>query len=622
MIDLLHNPLLILAIGIVTVVGMIIVLRVNAFIALITAALLVSLLSPGDWGGKMERVAASFGGFVGRIGIVIAMAAVIGKCLMDSGAADRIVRSFVGVLGERRAPEALCGASFVLAVPVFFDTVFYLMVPLARSLWRTTRKNYMLYILAIATGGVVTHGLVPPTPGPLVMAANLGFDIGTMILVGAMIGAPAAVVGLLAARLFNRWQDVPCRPYAGEEEAPPLGDEELPGLAISLAPILLPVLLISGKTITGTLAEAEHRTLVRQGDVFDWPALAGALAESHEPDTPAPLGRLAEWLPAELTDALARAHAQGSIDAELAGRVQEAVAGWVDEHDPLFDPAFAGTSLGKPTERLLDRGAMRLPAAERERFQEHYRAAVLEGVLPSETSRRMVRQVLAQLSDAERRNFDYLVLEAALPALARQTWRRRAADVAALLGDANLALLISGALAMAVLKRSRGLSLGQLAKSAETALMSGGVIILITSAGGAFGEMLKMAGVGKSVENLFAQSSFSTGTIMLLIGFVVAALLKIAQGSSTVAMITTSAMMASMGASAEMLGFHPVYLATAIAGGSLVCSWMNDSGFWIVARMSALSETETLKSWTVLLVVIGVAILGFTFVAANLLPLA
>lgn len=464
MIDLLHNPLLILAIGIVTVVGMIIVLRVNAFIALITAALLVSLLSPGDWGGKMERVAASFGGFVGRIGIVIAMAAVIGKCLMDSGAADRIVRSFVRVLGERRAPEALCGASFVLAVPVFFDTVFYLMVPLARSLWRTTRKNYMLYILAIATGGVVTHGLVPPTPGPLVMAANLGFDIGTMILVGAMIGAPAAVVGLVGARLFNRWQPVPCRPYAGEEEAPPLGDEELPGLAISLAPILLPVLLISGKTISK------------------------ALVESYQSAAPAAL--------------------------------------------------------------------------------------------------------------------------------------LRAADVAALLGDANLALLISGALAMAVLKRSRGLSLGQLAKSAETALMSGGVIILITSAGGAFGEMLKMAGVGQSVENLFAQNSFSTGTIMLLIGFLVAALLKIAQGSSTVAMITTSAMMASMGASAEMLGFHPVYLATAIAGGSLVCSWMNDSGFWIVARMSALSETETLKSWTVLLVVIGVAILGFTFVAANLLPLA
>jgi len=615
------DPLVILTIGIVTVVGMIIVLRVNAFIALITAALLVSLLSTGALSEKMARVAFSFGGFVGRIGIVIAMAAVIGKCLMDSGAADRIVRSFVRVLGERRAPEALCGASFVLAVPVFFDTVFYLMVPLARSLWRTTRKNYMLYILAIATGGVVTHGLVPPTPGPLVMAANLGFGIGTMMLVGAMIGAPAAVVGLLASRLFNRWQDVPCRPYAGEEETEPLSDEQLPGLAVSLAPILLPVLLISGKTITGTLAEAEHHALVRQGDVFDWPALGGALAESSEPDAPAPLGRLAELLPAELSGALAQAHEQGTIDAELADRLQQAVAQLVDQHELLFDPAFAGTSLGKPAQQLLDRGAMRLPAPEHKRFQEHYRTAALEGVLPSETSRQMVRRVLAQLSDEQRRDFDYLVLEAAMPGLGRQTWRSRTADVAALLGDANLALLISGALAMIVLWRWRGLSLAQLAKSVESALMSGGVIILITAAGGAFGQMLKTAGVGRSVEDLFAQSSFSAGTIMLLIGFLVAALLKIAQGSSTVAMITTSAMLASMGATAEMLGFHPVYLATAIAGGSLVCSWMNDSGFWIFARMSALTETEAIKSWTVLLVVIGLAILGFTFVAANLLPL-
>ncbi len=87
------SPLLILIIGIVIVIGMIIVLRVNAFIALITAAMVVSILSPGVLSEKMSRVAIAFGNVVGSIGIVIAMAAVIGKCLMDSGAADRIVRS-------------------------------------------------------------------------------------------------------------------------------------------------------------------------------------------------------------------------------------------------------------------------------------------------------------------------------------------------------------------------------------------------------------------------------------------------------------------------------------------------------------------------------------------------
>ncbi len=101
------NPLLLLLIGVLVVVGMILVLRLNAFIALITAALLMSLLSPGEASEKVSRVAEAFGGVVGGIGIVIALAAVIGKCLMDSGAADRIVRSFLGVLGEKRAASAL-----------------------------------------------------------------------------------------------------------------------------------------------------------------------------------------------------------------------------------------------------------------------------------------------------------------------------------------------------------------------------------------------------------------------------------------------------------------------------------------------------------------------------------
>ncbi len=138
------SPLLILGIGIVVVIGLIIVLRVHAFIALITAAMIVSLLAPGEFADKINRVAAAFGNTVGGIGIVIALAAIIGKCLMDSGAADRIVRSFLKLLGEKNASWALMGSGFVLSIPVFFDTVFYLLVPLARSLHKRTQKNYML----------------------------------------------------------------------------------------------------------------------------------------------------------------------------------------------------------------------------------------------------------------------------------------------------------------------------------------------------------------------------------------------------------------------------------------------------------------------------------------------
>ena len=114
---------------------------------------------------------------------------------MASGAADRIVQSFLKVLGEKRSSWALMGSGFVLSVPVFFDTVFYLLVPLARSLFRRTNANYLLYILAISAGGAITHTLVPPTPGPLVMATTLSIDIGVMILIGAIVAFPAAVAG-------------------------------------------------------------------------------------------------------------------------------------------------------------------------------------------------------------------------------------------------------------------------------------------------------------------------------------------------------------------------------------------------------------------------------------------
>src|SRR5690606_18178721 len=109
--------------------------KMNAFISLITAAMVVSLLAPltpeeqSAGIDQMKRVATAFGASAGGIGIVIALAAVIGQCMMDSGAADRVVRSFLRLLGEKRAPFALMGSGYVLAVPVFFDTVFYLLVP-------------------------------------------------------------------------------------------------------------------------------------------------------------------------------------------------------------------------------------------------------------------------------------------------------------------------------------------------------------------------------------------------------------------------------------------------------------------------------------------------------------
>ncbi len=459
------HPLIILVVGMLTVILMITWLRMNAFIALITSAVVVSLLSPGDMAEKISRVATEFGNTAGSIGIVIALAVVIGKCMMDSGAADRIVRGFLSLLGEKRSSTALMASGFVLSVPVFFDTVFYLLVPLARSMHRRTKKHYLKYAMAIAAGGVVTHSLVPPTPGPLIMADNLGIDIGVMIMVGALVAIPAAVAGMLFSGYADRRMNIQMKPLSGELSEPePLEDHQLPGLLVSLLPIILPVLLVSTNTIVRTMAKG----------------------------------------------------------------------------------AAEGSGLS------------------------------------------------------------------------------RAVGITAVLGNVNLAMLMSTAIAMWMLKSKRALTNVQLAKVVEVSLMSGGVIILITAGGGAFGGMLKAAQIGPAIENLFKGDSGQPagGMMLLVLGALIAALMKIAQGSTTVAMITSSAMIAAMITSTETLGYHPAYLATAIGGGSMIGSWMNDSGFWIFVKMTGLTEAEGLKSWTPLLAIVGFTGVIVSFLLALILPMA
>ena len=212
------HPLLILTIAIAVVFILILRLRINAFIALITAATTVGILSPNvALGDVMPAVAGEFGGVCASIAIVIALAALIGQCLMESGAADKIVRVFVRALGEKHASLSLLSSGYVLSVPVFFDTVFYLLVPLARAMRVRTGKNYLLFLMAICAGGAVTHSMVPPTPGPLAMAATLDIDLGVMILVGAVIALPMSFGGWLFGMLRDRQIEIPAARDAGTD---------------------------------------------------------------------------------------------------------------------------------------------------------------------------------------------------------------------------------------------------------------------------------------------------------------------------------------------------------------------------------------------------------------------
>ena len=188
------------------------------------------------------------------------------------------------------------------------------------------------------------------------------------------------------------------------------------------------------------------------------------------------------------------------------------------------------------------------------------------------------------------------------------------------LGIPALALMISMIFALITWVRWIKPTGADFSQAVETALLSGGLVILITAAGGAFGAMLKVTNVAVDIKTLF-EGSQAVGMATLFLAFGMAALLKIAQGSSTTAMITVSSMMAAFGLQQEELGFNLVYICTAIGAGSCMGSWMNDSGFWIVAKMSGLSETEALKTWTPLLASLGVVSLVMTIILTKVMPL-
>jgi GntP family gluconate:H+ symporter len=184
------------------------------------------------------------------------------------------------------------------------------------------------------------------------------------------------------------------------------------------------------------------------------------------------------------------------------------------------------------------------------------------------------------------------------------------------IGNKNTALIIGALLALWVLARQKKLPLRELSRLMGPPLETGGVIILITAAGGAFGYMLGQAGVGTA---LAAWAGNHSGVDLILLSYGVAIVFRIAQGSATVAMQTTSAMVAGLAAT---LPYHPIYVFLAIGFGAIGFSWMNDSGFWVVSRLSGFTERETLRTWSVLLTFISVTGVLFTWILSKVLPLA
>lgn len=479
-----QDPLFILAIGILFVVGGIIGLRLHAFLALLLGAFIVAILTPdasimlyaSGKGMGIEaaraltdtkiglRIAGEFGKTCGKIGILIAMASIIGKCMLESGGAEKIVRSTLKISGVKNAPITFLGSSFFIGIPVFFDTVFYLMVPLAKAMAMKIGKNYLLLVLAIIAGAAMANSLVPPTPGPLFLVSEMNIPIGLMMVGGILVGIVTIIAGYAYAVWANKKWSIPLRdsidaPLKHIKTLSSQDGQQLPSLWFALMPILIPIVLISAK--------------------------AGLNTFINTSDSPS-----------------------------------------------QFDLAYVFFNF-----------------------------------------------------------IDFF-------------------------GEKNIAL-VSGAVAALIMLaiQKRGDKKAML-DSVQAAIMSAGVIILITSAGGAFGGMLQQTNISARISELTQDYQMA----LIPLAFLITAVVRTAQGSATVAMITASGILSGM-ANSMQLEYHQLYIGLAIACGSKLIPWMNDSGFWIVCKMSNLTEKEVLKTFSPMLAIMGITGLIVIMIAAKILPL-
>ncbi|MEW9531204.1 gluconate:H+ symporter [Microbispora sp. NPDC049125] len=246
-----HDTRLIVAalVGIATIVVLITKLKTHPFLALALGSGVLGLVAGMPFGKLIDSFSDGLGTTVANVGVLIALGAMLGKLLADSGGADEIVDGILRRSGDRGLPWAITLIAVLIGLPMFFEIGLVLLIPVVLLVARRSSRPVMLVAVPALAGLSVLHGLVPPHPGPLVAISTLKADLGITLGLGLLVAIPTVVVaGPLFARVAARWVDA----TPPERLIPDRRDEEpgrRPGFAVTVATILLPVVLMLGRAL-------------------------------------------------------------------------------------------------------------------------------------------------------------------------------------------------------------------------------------------------------------------------------------------------------------------------------------------------------------------------------------
>ncbi|AMO79946.1 MAG: gluconate transporter [Enterobacterales bacterium] len=419
--------------------------RMHAFVALMLVSIGAGIFSGMPLDDIAKTMEKGMGGTLGFLAIVVALGAMFGKILHETGALDQIAAKLLDSFGEKRAHYALGIAGLVCALPLFFDVAIVLLIGVVFAVARRTNGNVVKLAIPLFAGVAGAAAFLLPGPTPMLLASQMGADYGWMILIGLCAAIPGMI---LAGPLFGNFISKHVTLDLPEDiQEPSLDKSKLPSFGFSLALVLFPLVLVGMKTIGARFVEA-------------------------------------------------------------------------------------GTELHKWLEFI---------------------------------------------------------------------------------GHPFTAILIACLVAIYGLAIRRGMSKEKVMEVCSAAIQPAGIILLVTGAGGVFKQILVDSGVGPALGN----SLIGAGLPIAVACFVLAAAVRVIQGSATVACLTTVGLVLPVIGELGYNGAQMAALSICIAGGSIVLSHVNDSGFWLFGKFTGATEAQTLKTWSVMETILGTtgAVVGMIFFA-------
>lgn len=429
---------------------MVLKLKISAFIALLITSIYVGIVAGMPLENITRSIQDGMAGTLGFVATVVGLGAIFGQMLESSGGAESLAHYLIKKFGKEKAPWAMMFTGFLVAIPVFFDVGFIILVPIVYALARDTKRSLLYYAIPLLAGLAVTHSFVPPTPGPVAVADIINAQLGWVILMGIILGIPTAII---AGPIFGKYISKKIfieSPFDTDADVKEFNAEDYPSFRMIFIIISIPLILILINTFT-----------------------------------------------------------------------------------ELF------VSKGYVNESIIT-------------------------------------------------------------------------EVLKFLGHPFSALIIATLVAIYFLCIRRGIDKQRILDLSTHALGPAGIIILITGAGGVLKEVLIDSGIG----TIMAESMAGSPLPPILLAWVLAAVVRITQGSATVAMITAAGIIAPIITEFNLNDPQRALIVIAIASGATLLSHVNDSGFWLVSKYLGMNEKQTLQSWTVMESIIAVCGLIFTLIAS------